>query len=549
MKYENYKDAIMANNMNEILWLKKNKYKFDNNTFSYASLKGNIKIIKWLYKNNCHYGINTFNFGLINGNLENLKWLYKNNCVYDSTSFIYATINGNIKNMEWLLDIGCKINNLSFRYSNKITTLKWLYDNGSNIDSYATCLVKKNSYLNYDFSNYISNEEITNQETNLELLQWLRSIKCCWNNETFNYAVLNGDIQIIKWLYKNNCPYSFTTQENKIISSAIKFGSISNIIWLIEHYCPINENMMSVAAQCGHIHIIKWLDKIYNKTKINKYCNNSEIFYNAALNGNLENMKWLKNKNYVWNERTFEAAALNGNLENMKWLKDNNCPWNKMTFEAVALNGNYENLVWLIDNKCPNDEKIIKNAIISNNLENLKLLYEYKNSNKNTNQNINLSNYITDALKNNNYSMVKWILEKSKNKYENILSMAILNCCDYKIINFIIENKYDTYDYTNKKNDLLLNAIKNYCDYQIIKLIITNNYDYLNYDNKKTLLSEAIKIGDIDIIKLLYQNGYNLSGSELEIAIKLNNSIIIEWIQDNKPIFYNNICNFLLLCK
>jgi len=69
----------------------------------------------------------------------------------------------------------------------------------------------------------------------------------------------------------------------------------------------------------------------------------------AALNGNLVNMKWLKENNCPWGTWTFRNAAHNGNLDNMKWLKENNCPWDKLpfnnaamdnTFEAAARNGN-----------------------------------------------------------------------------------------------------------------------------------------------------------------------------------------------------------------
>jgi len=54
-------------------------------------------------------------------------------------------------------------------------------------------------------------------------------------------------------------------------------------------------------------------------------------FANAALNGNLENMIWLKENGCLWNEKTFENAASNGNLENMKWLKENGCPISEYT--------------------------------------------------------------------------------------------------------------------------------------------------------------------------------------------------------------------------
>ncbi len=31
-------------------------------------------------------------------------------------------------------------------------------------------------------------------------------------------------------------------------------------------------------------------------------------------------------------KKTFKYAALNGNINNMKWLKANGCPWDKKNF-------------------------------------------------------------------------------------------------------------------------------------------------------------------------------------------------------------------------
>ena len=49
-------------------------------------------------------------------------------------------------------------------------------------------------------------------------------------------------------------------------------------------------------------------------------------FYDAASNGDLLNMKWLKANEYPFGNYTFSWAAEFGNLDNMKWLKDNGCP-------------------------------------------------------------------------------------------------------------------------------------------------------------------------------------------------------------------------------
>jgi len=91
----------------------------------------------------------------------------------------------------------------------------------------------------------------------------------------------------------------------------------------------------------------------YMKSNYPKINNTTYTFAEMAKNGNLENMKWLKENGCSWNELTFFNAAKNGNLENMKWLKENGCPWNEWTFRCAARNGNLENIKWLEENGCP----------------------------------------------------------------------------------------------------------------------------------------------------------------------------------------------------
>lgn len=80
-------------------------------------------------------------------------------------------------------------------------------------------------------------------------------------------------------------------------------------------------------------------------------------FTSAAKNGNLENMKWLKENGCPWDANTFASAAKNGNLDNMKWLKENGCPWDANTFANTAEIGNFDNMKWLKENGCPWDER------------------------------------------------------------------------------------------------------------------------------------------------------------------------------------------------
>ena len=38
-------------------------------------------------------------------------------------------------------------------------------------------------------------------------MKWLKENNCPWNEETFEYAAKNGNLENMKWLLENNCPW------------------------------------------------------------------------------------------------------------------------------------------------------------------------------------------------------------------------------------------------------------------------------------------------------------------------------------------------------
>jgi len=121
----------------------------------------------------------------------------------------------------------------------------------------------------------------------------------------------------------------------------------------------------------GNVEMFEYMKNNYSEIENTEY-----TFAYAALNGNLENMKWLKENCCPWDEETFVNAALNGNLENMKWLKENGCEWDGLAFYYAALNGNLENMKWLKENGCEWNEETFANAAENGNLDNMKWLKE-----------------------------------------------------------------------------------------------------------------------------------------------------------------------------
>ena len=92
----------------------------------------------------------------------------------------------------------------------------------------------------------------------------------------------------------------------------------------------------------------------------------------AAESGQLEVLKWLRAKSYMWGAWLCGHAAKFGQLEVLKWLHANGCPWNKETCAFAAEGGHLEVLTWLRENKCPWDEQTCASAAMFGQLEVLK---------------------------------------------------------------------------------------------------------------------------------------------------------------------------------
>ena len=72
----------------------------------------------------------------------------------------------------------------------------------------------------------------------------------------------------------------------------------------------------------------------------------------AARSGQLEALKWLREKDAPWDEVTCVCAAMGGHLEVLQWMRANGCLWDERTCEIAAQNDHLEVLQWAHENGC-----------------------------------------------------------------------------------------------------------------------------------------------------------------------------------------------------
>jgi len=200
----------------------------------------------------------------------------------------------------------------------------------------------------------------------------------------------------------------------------------------------------------------------------------------AVYNGNLENIKWLREQDCPFTNKTFELASANCKLDNMKWLKEQNCPWTKLTFEIAAYDDNIENMKWLKEQDCPIDDWTLSKAICSGNLENIKWVKDNVCGFHRTNALYSAHQghlHVLKWLKENNYVFDKWTFlhavyhcDPNDNQQRNILPIELL---------------------TKRTIEMLIWLKSIDCPYD------------------KSVLESAIDIGNSVIIEWLKANGYS----------------------------------------
>lgn len=103
----------------------------------------------------------------------------------------------------------------------------------------------------------------------------------------------------------------------------------------------------------------------------------SEAYNCAAMDGQLETVKWMHKKQFPWSEHTCVSAAGKGHLEVLKYAHEHGCPWNKNTCSWAAGEGRLEVLKYVHEHGCPWDEDTCMSAAESGHFEVLRYAHEH----------------------------------------------------------------------------------------------------------------------------------------------------------------------------
>jgi hypothetical protein len=238
---------------------------------------------------------------------------------------------------------------------------------------------------------------------NIKTLRFARQMLLPWNQWALDAGIRHGvDLPILKWMYKEGCPYSEDTlgvaaswrntdvldwlhsincpMSEWSFNFAIEYNCpLGNFSWLTSHGCPWNKKCLpSVLDHDDNLPIFQYL-------LAKKFPWTNATLRTVINSGDVSHLKLLREANIIfreshfhqairehrpieflqyllqclsssWDARTFSLAVKGGDLSILKWLKAEGCAWDASVFITAIKKGNREIIRWLYKEKCPMNE-------------------------------------------------------------------------------------------------------------------------------------------------------------------------------------------------
>jgi len=184
---------------------------------------------------------------------------------------------------------------------------------------------------------------------------------------------------------------------------AAKEGEIEVLEWLVKEGCPLFDTAREAAIEANHLKVLKWL--------ITHGCPGTiKIDYSLAVRySRHEIFKWLVEQKFRWDEGLPISAALIGNLDVLKWLREEGCPWDDERVVLTAVkHSQFEVLRWATQIGCSWPEidpwLVVKWTYSENDIKVLQWIHDEGHLNR-TNE------LITAAIARENLTVLRWCIK------------------------------------------------------------------------------------------------------------------------------------------
>eukprot|EP01036_Dinobryon_divergens_P039719 gene39719-52413_t len=142
-------------------------------------------------------------------------------------------------------------------------------------------------------------------------------------------AARHNNLQAMKWLESNILRAANTAEKiiiwpkgTQIMSLVARNGNLEMLRWLKERECPKDLDSFSNAARGCHVEVLDWLQESYG---------------------------WPEESYGGWPDSTCDAIASTGRLDILQWALDKGCPWDARCASTCAMGGHMEMFRWILD--------------------------------------------------------------------------------------------------------------------------------------------------------------------------------------------------------
>jgi hypothetical protein len=212
----------------------------------------------------------------------------------------------------------------------------------------------------------MENAIITN---NLKKFKILHKKGYALDEEVFQFACTNGDINLWEYLFEMNCPWDST-----ITVEVVKCGNLDCLQFLHAKKYEFHEWTCDFAAYTGQLECLKFLHT-------HNYYWSEITCIEAAKRNHLDCLQYLYENECPWNEKVCETAAECGHLHILEYLHERGCPWDESAINAAINEEDFDCLKYLLDNGCPITNESFQTCCELFKMETWFQLYMYKEKN------------------------------------------------------------------------------------------------------------------------------------------------------------------------
>ncbi|MCE5318166.1 MAG: ankyrin repeat domain-containing protein [Parachlamydia sp.] len=193
----------------------------------------------------------------------------------------------------------------------------------------------------------------------LDLLQWAKAKGFAFDNEVCAAAAAGGHIPVLAWLRQVGCPW-----DDQTCIAAIHNGHFELLQWAVENGAVLNRHILQNSPLLinNRQRALEWIRTKLGDLDTPKYTYGSfESAYHAALTNDLDQLKDAVRQGHHLSDDIIPYAAQIGNIEMMKWAREKGAPWGTACSSAAS-QGQFKALKWLRDYGCPWTPQVVEVA-------------------------------------------------------------------------------------------------------------------------------------------------------------------------------------------